>query len=73
MKILKLLLSSALLLSGSVFAAINLNTATPAELEKLNGIGEVKAKAIVEYREKNGNFTKVEDLLKVKDFRRLAM
>lgn len=44
---------------------INLNTATAAELQTLNGIGEKKAEAIIEYREKNGSFQAVEDLKKV--------
>lgn len=47
------------------FAAVNINTASQAELEKLNGIGPVKAKAIVDYRTKNGPFKKFEDVDKV--------
>lgn len=35
-------------------AAVNLNTATVAELDAVNGIGPSKASAIVEYRNKNG-------------------
>ena len=35
-------------------AAVNINTASPAELEALPGIGPAKAKSIVEYRQKNG-------------------
>lgn len=53
------------LFTGSTFAAVNLNTATQAELEALQGIGPAKAKAIVEYREKNGSFASVDDLEKV--------
>ncbi|MDD5175669.1 MAG: ComEA family DNA-binding protein [Sterolibacterium sp.] len=49
-----------------VFAAININSASEAELEKLPGIGPVKAKAIVEERSKNGPFTSVEDVKRVK-------
>ncbi|MFQ6371508.1 ComEA family DNA-binding protein [Shewanella sp. YIC-542] len=45
---------------------ININTATAAELQMLNGIGEAKAQAIVEYREANGKFTSLEELTKVK-------
>lgn len=45
---------------------ININTATAAELQLLNGIGAAKAQAIVEYREANGKFTSLEDLTKVK-------
>jgi competence protein ComEA len=46
-------------------APINLNTATAAELEKLPGIGQKVAARIVEYREKNGPFKKVEELMNV--------
>lgn len=45
---------------------IDLNTATEAELMLLPGIGEVRAKAIVDHREANGPFTYVEDLREVK-------
>jgi competence protein ComEA len=47
------------------FAAVNINTASQAELEKLNGIGPVKAKAIIDYRTKNGPFKTFEDVDKV--------
>jgi competence protein ComEA len=43
-------------------APVNLNTASVAELEGLKGIGAAKAKAIVEHREKNGQFQSVDDL-----------
>jgi competence protein ComEA len=46
-------------------ATINLNTATAAELEKLPGIGQKVAARIVEYRQKNGPFKKVEELMNV--------
>ncbi len=45
---------------------ININTATVTELMTLDGIGEVKAKAIVEYREKNGYFKSIDDITLVK-------
>lgn len=48
------------------FAAVNINTATEAELEKLQGIGPAKAKAIVEDRKKNGPFKTADDLKRVK-------
>lgn len=44
---------------------LDLNSATAAQLEVLNGIGPAKAQAIVDYRTKNGPFQKVEDLEKV--------
>ena len=47
-------------------APINLNTATQAQLETLPGIGAKAAQRILEFRQKNGNFKKVEDLMNVK-------
>lgn len=44
---------------------ININTATEEELETLTGIGPAKAAAIVEYRERNGSFSSVEELTNV--------
>ena len=41
---------------------ININTATVDELTSISGIGESKAKSIIEYREANGNFKSIEDL-----------
>lgn len=46
---------------------LNLNTADAASLEqKLKGIGKAKAEAILAYREANGPFTSVDQLLEVK-------
>lgn len=44
---------------------ININKATLAELTALPGIGEVKAQAILDYREQNGDFHSLEELLEV--------
>ncbi len=46
---------------------INLNTADEATLQReLSGVGAAKAKAIVAYREANGDFTSTDELLEVK-------
>ena len=52
--------------NGGAYAIVNINTATQADLETLNGIGPAKAKAIVEYRKKNGAFKSPDELEKVK-------
>jgi competence protein ComEA len=52
--------------TGGAFAAVNINTANQADLETLQGIGPAKAKAIVEYRKKNGSFKLPDDLEKVR-------
>jgi competence protein ComEA len=50
----------------SLFAKIDINSADVKTLTAIKGLGEKKAEAIVEYREKNGKFESVDDLLKVK-------
>ena len=45
---------------------INVNTASVRELQKLNGIGEATAKAIIAYREEHGCFSSVEELINVR-------
>ena len=44
---------------------VNLNTATVAELQTLPGIGAKTAERILQYREKNGPFKKIEELMNV--------
>lgn len=45
---------------------VNINSAGITELTSLSGIGEVKAKAIIDYRSANGPFSAIEDIVKVK-------
>ena len=45
---------------------ININQADAKALTTLKGIGKDRAVKIIEYREKNGPFEKIEDLMKVK-------
>jgi competence protein ComEA len=63
----KLLTVIAVLLFTMRFAmaAVDINSASADELDKLKGIGPVKAKAIVDYRAKNGPFKVIEDVKKV--------
>ena len=49
--------------SGST---LNLNSATLPQLEALPGIGRSTAERIIEYRQKNGGFKKIEELMNVK-------
>lgn len=62
--LLALLLSFAF--AFSALAAVDINSATEADLQKVKGLGPVKAKAIVDYRTQNGPFKSVDDLEKVK-------
>ncbi len=51
--------------SGSFAEQISINTASAPALERLPGIGPVLAQRIVEYREQNGPYQRLEDLLEV--------
>lgn len=61
----RFLAAAALALSVAVSAAVDINTADSKALEKLPGIGPVKAQAIIDYRTKVGKFGTTDDLKKV--------
>ncbi len=46
-------------------APVNLNTATAEQLATIPGVGPKMAERIIDYRQKNGGFKKVEDLMNV--------
>lgn len=50
---------------------INLNTATAKELQKVKGVNSSKAKAIVSYRKKHGEFKSLDDLKQVAGFKKM--
>ncbi len=60
------ILLSLLLFISFIFAGVDINKADAKELATLKGIGEVKSKKIVDFRESEGCFESVDDLLKVK-------
>jgi len=78
LKIKVLFLAVALMFSAVPFAfadeavvagqevTVNINTAQIEDLAVLKGVGESKAKAIITWREENGPFESVEQLLEVK-------
>lgn len=47
----------------AIVGTININTASATDLEGLPGIGAKTAQRIVEYRQKNGPFKKIEEIL----------
>lgn len=61
--IVTLLLSTSLVFAGD---KVNVNTASLEQLQSINGVGVSTAEAIIEYRENNGTFDQVDDLVNVK-------
>jgi competence protein ComEA len=57
---------AALAAEGGLSGVVNVNTATAEQLTQLPGIGEAKARAILELRESRGGFRSVEELEEVK-------
>ena len=68
MKKLLLVLVACFAFAINAFAAVNINTASQAELQTINGIGPAKAQAIIDYRTKSGPFKSVDDLDNVNGF-----
>lgn len=52
--------------SADLRGVVNVNTASSEELQLLPGIGESRARAILDAREKSGGFQSVEELTQVK-------
>lgn len=66
MKAILAALCGCLCWAAVAFAAVDINKASALELSSLQGIGPAKAQAIVDYRQKNGQFRATKDLAKVK-------
>jgi competence protein ComEA len=79
---LALLTAFGLALAGSSLAenvsprlvgTVNINTATPEQLELLPGIGESRANAVVAIRKQRGGFKSVDELTEVKGIGEVAL
>lgn len=53
------------LCATTALAAVNVNTADAEQLATLDGIGDVKAESIIEYREEHGQFDSIDQLTEV--------
>ncbi|TSA27285.1 hypothetical protein D4R71_02380 [bacterium] len=54
------------LLTAGVTEKININSASIEQLQNLSGIGEKKAQAIIDYRNEQGSFETIEEIMNVK-------
>lgn len=52
--------------AAAVADVVNLNTATATQLSTLPGIGPKTAELIIQYRQKNGPFKKIEEIMNVR-------
>lgn len=57
---------------GDSFGKVNLNTADASVLKTLPGIGDSRAAAIIAYRQQHGQFTRIEDIMKVSGIKEAA-
>ena len=57
---------AAATVTATATAPVNLNTATAEQLATIPGVGPKMAERIIDYRQKNGGFKKVEDLMNVR-------
>ena len=57
---------AAATVTATATAPVNLNTATVEQLATIPGVGPRMAERIIDYRQKNGGFKKVEDLMNVR-------
>ena len=56
---------AAATVTATATAPVNLNTATAEQLATIPGVGPKMAERIIDYRQKNGSFKKIEELMNV--------
>ncbi|MES1937035.1 ComEA family DNA-binding protein [Salinisphaera hydrothermalis] len=64
-KLLMAIVAGSVFYAASALAAVNINTASADQLQTLDGIGSVKAQAIVEDRKTNGDYDSLDQLTRV--------
>ena len=68
-----IVIATLLTFTGTAYAAVNINTATQAELQTVKGISAANAKAIIDYRSKAGAFRTTDDIENVEGINRQTM